>query len=126
MAQINRVENTASIVYNSQTINSNQIQTLLLLPPTIRKAVDKPTASIGQILTYTVTITNVAIGELTNIPFSDVLPQGTTYVKDSFKVNGTAATPTLEGNTLKYTIPQIGSLGIATLQFQVNIVGGEE
>ncbi len=126
MALINKVENTASITYDGNPVNSNSVQTLLLLPPTILKAVDKPLASVGQVLTYTVTVTNVALGELTNLPFTDALPEGTTYVADSFKVNGTAATPTVTGNTLTYTIPQIAALGVATLQFQVTIVGGDE
>lgn len=124
MAIINKIENVASITYGGNTINSNAVDTLLLIAPTILKAVDKLTASIGETLTYTVTITNVGLSALTNIPFTDVLPAGSTFVTGSFTANGTAATPTLTSNTLTYTIPTIAALGIQTLQFQVKVVGG--
>lgn len=105
-------------------INSNTVSTVLLLAPTVLKAVDKLTASIGDTLTYTVTITNVGLSQLTNLPFTDVLPNGSTFVAGSFTVNGSAATPTLTTNTLTYTIPSIAALGTASVQFQVKVVGG--
>ena len=45
-------------------------------------------------------------------------------VAGSFTVNGAAATPTVTSNTLTYTIPNIASLGTASIQFQVKVVGG--
>lgn len=124
MAVINKLENSASITYGGNTITSNAVDTLLLLAPTILKAVDKLTASIGDTLTYTVTVTNVGLSAITNLPFTDVLPAGSTFVTDSFTVNGAQATPTLTTNTLTYTIPNIAALGSAAIQFQVKVVGG--
>lgn len=124
MALINKLDNTASITYGGSPVNSNTVSTVLLLAPTILKAVDKLTASIGDTLTYTVTITNVGLSPLTNLPFTDTLPTGATFTSGSFTVNGTAATPTLTSNTLTYTIPTIPALGAAVLQFQVKVVGG--
>ena len=127
MALINKLDNTASVTYGGNPINSNSVSTILLLAPTVLKAVDKLTASIGDTLTYTVTITNTSLNALTNLPFTDTLPAGSTYVTGSFTVNGAAATPTLTNNTLTYTIPNIPSaatLGAAVLQFQVKVVGG--
>ena len=110
MALINKLDNTVS--------------TVLLLAPTLLKAVDKLTASIGDTLTYTVTVTNVGLNALTNLPFTDTIPAGATFVAGSFTVNGAAATPTVTSNTLTYTIPNIASLGTASIQFQVKVVGG--
>lgn len=124
MALINKVDNTASVTYGGSPVNSNSVSTVLLLAPTIVKAVDKLTASIGDTLTYTVTITNLALNPLNNLPFTDNLPAGTTFVTGSFTVNSAAATPTLTSNTLTYTIPTVAALGTAVLQFQVKIVGG--
>lgn len=124
MAIINTLSNSASVTYGGSPVNSNTVVTALLLAPTVVKAVDKLTASIGDTLTYTVTVTNLSTTPLTNLPFSDALPAGSTYVTDSFKVNATAATPTVTGNTLTYTIPTIAALGSAVLQFQVKVVGG--
>lgn len=124
MALINKLDNTATVTYNGSPINSNTVETLLLVAPTLLKAVDKLVASIGDVLTYTVTVTNVGLTAITNLPFTDVLPDGSTYVTSSFKLNGAAATPTLTGNTLTYTIPNIAALGTASLTFQVTVVGG--
>lgn len=124
MALINKLDNSASITYGGNPINSNTVSTVLLLAPTIVKAVDKLTASIGDTLTYTVTVTNVALNALSNLPFSDTLPAGTTFVTGTFTVNGSAATPTVTSSTLTYTIPTIPALGTAVLQFQAKIVGG--
>lgn len=126
MALINRLSNTASIVYDGKTIVSNAVDTILLLSPVILKEVDKPTAAIGSTLTYTVTITNPALGEIKNLPFSDAVPAGTTYVADSFSANGTKATPTITSNTLTFTIPTIPPLGTEIIKFDVTVVGGEK
>lgn len=124
MALINKLDNTASVTYGGNPINSNTVSTVLLIAPTLLKAVDKLTASIGDTLTYTVTITNAGLNPLTNLPFTDNIPAGATFVTGSFTVNSTAATPTLTNNTLTYTIPNIASLGTAAIQFQVKVVGG--
>ena len=124
MALINKLDNTASITYNGSTVNSNTVSTLLLVAPTLLKAVDKLTASIGETLTYTVTITNVGLSALTNLPFTDTIPTGATDVANSFQLNGSTASPVVTGSTLTFTIPTIASLGTATLQFQVKVVGG--
>lgn len=124
MAVINKLDNTASVSYGGNAINSNAVSTALLLAPTLLKAVDKLTANIGDTLTYTVTISNLGLSPMTNLPFTDNLPAGTTFIAGSFTVNSAAATPVLTNNTLTYTIPSIPALGSAVLQFQVKVVGG--
>lgn len=124
MAVINRLDNTANVVYNGTTITSNTASTLLLLAPTVSKTVDKLSANIGDTLTYTVTVTNVSLSPVTNLPFTDALPQGSQYVSGSFAVNGTSATPTVTDNTLTYSIPSIPAAGASILTFQVRVTGG--
>ena len=124
MAIINKLDNLASITYGGNTMNSNTVSTLLLLAPTILKAVDKPAASIGDTLTYTITISNLALSALTNLPLTDTIADGAVYQPDSFRVNGTAATPTITNNTLTYTIPTIPAVGTAVITFQVLVKGG--
>ena len=124
MAIINTLSNTASINYGGNTITSLPAVTALLLPPTIAKVVDKATASIGDTLNYTITVTNLGTAAITNLPLSDKVPAGASYVSGSFKVNGTAATPTVTDSTLTYTIPSIPALGTATVVFQATVVGG--
>lgn len=124
MALINKIDNNANVTYGGNTITSNTATTLLLLAPTILKSVDKLTANIGDTLTYTITITNPSLQAITNLPFSDTISAGATYVASSFTLNGTAATPTITGSTLTYTIPSIASLASAVITFQVKVVGG--
>lgn len=124
MALINQLSNTASVLFNGDPVNSNTVTTDLTLAPTILKAVSSLTAYLGDVLTYTVTITNVGLTEILTLPFTDILPDGSTYVVDSFELNGAPVTPTLTGNTLTYTIASIAALDIATLVYQVTVVGG--
>lgn len=124
MALINKIDNTATITYDGNPINSNSVETLLLLAPTITKTVDKLTANVGDTLTYTVTITNISLSPVTNILFSDSIVEGASYVVDSFMVDGVVTTPTITDNTVSYTIASIAALGITNIQFQVTVVGG--
>ncbi len=126
MALITTITNQASVNYGGADINSNHVVTTLLLPPTLLKTVDKLLASIGESLTYTIVITNVGLTTLTDLPFSDVIPAGADYIESSFTVNGSPETPTITDDTLSFTIPSISALGLATLSFQVEVVGGEE
>lgn len=126
MAIINRLDNAASVVYNGTTITSNTASTLLLLAPTITKTVDKLSANIGDTLTYTVTVANISLSAITNLPFTDMLPLGALYLTDTFKVNGSAATPTVAGNTLTYTIPSIPAGQSAVITFQVQVSGAAD
>ena len=121
MAIINRLDNTANIVYDGVTVNSNTVSTLLLLPPTIIKAVDKLSAKIGDTLTYTVTVSNISLSALNNLPFTDTLPEGCSYVVDSFTVNGSKVSPTVSGNSIKYTIPSVPVAGSAVIIFPVSV-----
>ncbi|ANY70200.1 hypothetical protein BBD42_29615 [Paenibacillus sp. BIHB 4019] len=57
---------------------------------TVTKAVNSTIATIGDILTYTISVTNNGIEAVTNAVFSDNLPSGTVFVAGSFVVNGTA------------------------------------
>lgn len=124
MAIINSISNTASVLYNSVPIASLPVITNLLLPPTILKTVSSPLASIGDVLTYTVAVANLGLTAMSSLPFTDVLPEGVTYVDGSFTLNGGTVTPTLTGQTLTYTIASIAALGTATITFQATVVGG--
>ena len=121
MALINRLDNSASVSFEGTSILSNTVSTLLSLPPTVAKAVDKLSASIGETLTYTVTITNVSLTALSDLPFTDTLPQGCAYLTDTFKVNDVSAVPTVAGSTLSYTIPSVPAAGSAVIPFRCRL-----
>lgn len=128
MAIINQLVNAASVTVDGSVVTSLPVTTLLQLAPTIVKSVDITVgAKVGDTLTYTVVLTNLNLSAISNAEFSDALPEGCEYVTGSFKVNGTTATPTYTAATrlLTYTFAPIAALGVATITFQVEIIGGE-
>lgn len=126
LALINHLSNIASVQFDGQPVNSNTATTNLLLAPILTKAVDKLTAHVGEIITYTVTILNASLDAMTNLPFTDAVPAGATYIVDTFELNGTPASPTVTNNVITYTIPTVAALGTATIEFQATVVGGEQ
>lgn len=53
------------------------------------KSVDKSFAVKGENLHYTVMIANIGNGEKSDLIFKDPVPDGTTFVRGSVKINGT-------------------------------------
>ena len=78
----------------------------------IDKTVDAATAAHGDTLTYTVTVKNIGIVDLTNVAANDVLPAGVGYVSATGGGVYTAATSTVHwtiaslpvGATATYTV----------------------
>ena len=56
------------------------------------KSVDRSTATIGEILTYTVTYSASGTGTGSNFRLQDAIPLGTTYVPGTLRWNGTPLT----------------------------------
>ncbi|MES5955951.1 hypothetical protein QCI42_21660 [Bacillus fungorum] len=54
----------------------------------IIKTVDKNTANIGDILTYTLTLTNTGNIPALNVQVTDPVPSGTTYIANSVTIDG--------------------------------------
>ncbi len=52
------------------------------------KSVDKAVAIVGDILTYTTTVTNTGSLTLNNVTFTDNIPTGTSFVDGSVFING--------------------------------------
>ena len=79
---------TAPII--SRTITSNPAFTQISDANVLSlKAVNAQQATTGDILTYTITLENTGNIPATNLIFSDTLPAGTTFVDNSFTLNGT-------------------------------------
>lgn len=81
------------------------------------KTASASSASIGETIDYTVTLTDTCANPLTNVFFRDLVPTGFTFVPDSVVVNGTLL-PAADPNT-GFTLPDIPGGGTATVTFSV-------
>ncbi|MGL5822696.1 MAG: DUF7507 domain-containing protein [Sarcina sp.] len=85
----------------------------------ITKEVDKEFATIGDIINYTLTVSNLGNVAANNVIVTDAIPVGASYVVDSLAVNGViqpGANP-----TLGYNIGSIASGSISTITFQIKV-----
>ena len=73
--------NTVGLQIN---INSPNIQAT--------KSVNKSVASIGDVLTYTVTIPNTGLLPANNVTFTDILPNGTSFIPGTVTVDNVPQT----------------------------------
>lgn len=82
-------------------------------------AVDKPMATPGETITYTVTYTNKGSGDATNVTVTLPIPASTTYTSGSASDGGTYNALT---NSVKWVIPTLaaGASGKCTAQAKVN------
>lgn len=86
----------------------------------IVKTVNRTAATLNDILTYTVTVTNSGVDPVTSVVLSDPIPPGTAFVAGSVTVNGAAiagASPDV-GISIGTLAPQAS----ATIQFQLQVV----
>jgi len=87
----------------------------------LQKTVDKATAKPGEVLTYTLTYTNMGSGTLQNVKINDVVPNFTTF-QDANPVIPCTNTGVLSGSKITWTIP--GTLAAAQsgcVNFKVKI-----
>ncbi|WP_410976469.1 DUF7507 domain-containing protein [Bacillus pacificus] len=83
------------------------------------KAVNAQQATTGDILTYTITLENTGNIPATNLIFSDTISEGTTFIENSFTLNGTAI---LGANpNAGVTLPNLAANATHLISFQVLI-----
>ncbi|HDR7795235.1 TPA: DUF11 domain-containing protein [Bacillus luti] len=127
---MNPISNTARIDYTfitdpnapiiSRTITSNPAFTQISDATIISlKAVNAQQATAGDIVTYTITLENNGNISATNLSFSDSIPNGTTFVENSFTLNGTTifgANP-----NVGVTLPNLAANATHLISFQILI-----
>ena len=88
---------------------------------TIVKDVDKATAKAGEMITWTITVTNDGAAEVTDIKVNDTLPKGIRYA-DVQTVTPSVGTVTAGGKGFIWTIPTIAANnGTATVTFSAKV-----
>ena len=97
---LNPISNSASITYHyvvdpsqPSITTSNQSNTTthkLIALSLLHKNSNVSTVDIGQDIVYSVTITNSGNVSATNVIFTDLIPDGTSFEPNSFTLNGTS------------------------------------
>lgn len=73
----------------NQTSQSNTVTFPVSAPnAAVVKSTPSTAVSIGDTVTYTTTITNTGIASITNVLFTDPIPQGASFVTNSLTVDG--------------------------------------
>ena len=73
-------------------LNTVGLQININSPNIQAKSVNKSVAAIGDILTYTVTIPNTGLLPANNVTFTDILPNGTSFIPGTVTVDNVPQT----------------------------------
>ncbi|MFQ6059402.1 MAG: S8 family serine peptidase, partial [Anaerolineae bacterium] len=85
--------------------------------PSLNKEVDKETALSGEVLTYTLTLTNIGSVDLPGVSLTDPIPEHTSYMSDSV-TGGATYDPVLDRIQWSGTLPALSQM---TFTFQARI-----
>ncbi|MGL4848069.1 MAG: DUF11 domain-containing protein [Clostridium sp.] len=92
-----------------------------IVPVKITKNVDKTIVTTGDVLTYTMEITNFLGTTITNGIFKDTIPIGTTFVADTVTIDGITqlgVNPEIGG----IAISNIANMQVLTITFKVKVL----
>lgn len=111
---------TASVTLVSGD-NNTTLDAGLIAPPkaidlSLAKSVSTPTPRVGDVVTYTVTLSNAGPDTATGIAVNDVLPAGLTFVRFT---NGTTGDVT--GQTLSFAVASLGAGKTATFTYEARV-----
>ncbi len=84
--------------------------------PYFGKTVDKTEVSVGDEISYSLTISNTSLNTLTNLIINEPIPTNTTYVSGSASGNGN-----YNGSSIIWTIPEMAPDQTITETFKVSI-----
>lgn len=125
----NPIPNTAAVGYTfipavgqppvADSVDSNTVNTLVAAPAIqVAKRVSATTARLGNVLTYTTTVSNSSGISVTGIVLTDPIPSGTTLVPGSVTVNGT---PSGDLPNTGITVGALATGTSAVVAFQVTV-----
>ena len=112
--EVETCEDTATVTSNAADLEIIEI--------TLEKTVSCGYSVPGGIVTYCTKITNPSEDiTLTEAVFSDVLDSRLSYVAHSFTVNDVPENPTVNGQKIEYTIPEIAPETVVTICLKAKV-----
>ncbi len=110
-----------AVVGNDYAIDDVALQEILVPIFTPVKSSSTFTANVGDIVTYTVKLTNTCTSPLTNVFFRDNVPNGLLFIPGSITVNGV---PELGVDpNIGFPLPDIPGGSVTEVTFQVRVEG---
>ncbi|MBN2120645.1 MAG: beta-propeller fold lactonase family protein, partial [Candidatus Omnitrophica bacterium] len=89
-----------------------------------RKQANKREVTVGDIITYTITLDNNQTGTIFGVNLRDNVPAGFKYIQGSSYLNGQDITPTIAGRRLDYNIGDLSPGSTKVLKYQVRVSAG--
>ena len=77
--------------------------------------------AVGHHIRYCVSVKNESGVDLEDLLFKDILDPHTSYVPESFEVDGIRRTPTVANNTITYVIPELKDDETINICFRVRV-----
>ncbi len=126
----NPINNSAKINYSitpivggatvPQTVISNEVDTTVNYSELrATKSRDMAFVTIGDIITYTIPISNYGTTIANAVYFSDTIPNGTTLIEDTFNINGVIISGTTPNPPGSVNIGNIENGQVKTVSFKV-------
>jgi len=108
LAAGNSVTNTGVVTWNNPPQSASGSVSILVasIPPgalTITKTTPLLDVAVGQLVPYTITLTNVLGGAIQGVNLIDRIPAGFRYVKGSARIDNTPAEPAVNGLQLTWS-----------------------
>ena len=108
-----------AVVGNDYAIDDVALQEILVPTFTPVKSSSTFTANVGDIVTYTVKLTNTCTSPLTDVFFKDIIPNGLLFIPGSAMVNGVPE-PGVDPN-IGFPLPNIPGGTTTEVTFQVRV-----
>jgi uncharacterized repeat protein (TIGR01451 family) len=91
----------------------------------VTKAANRERVTIGDVVTYTISITNNETDDFEGVKVSDTIPSGFKYLAGSSLKNGAALSdPAISGRNLTFTLGTVEANATTTLSYQLAVGGG--
>jgi uncharacterized repeat protein (TIGR01451 family) len=97
---------------------------------TLEKSADRPSAAVGDLVTYTITFTAIGSGSATEFEITDAIPDGSSFVPSTMRFNGAALTDPagddagffdVPGSRVIFRIGNVVAGQTGTVTFQVRV-----
>ena len=110
-----------AVIGNDYAIDDVALNEILVPTFTPVKTSSQSTAFVGDVVTYTVKLTNTCTSPLTNVFFKDILPLGLLFIPGSVTVNGVSELG-VDPN-IGFPLANVPGATTVTVTFQVRVEG---